>query len=203
MGQSMATRATCKPSTVTWWPPAKARDRLAEVYGPRFAGRKLVELVVHKRVRWRAAEYRFRRPWIVDEQGLAAFKALVADPAARIFSPKRIIDIDIDYEEDTVSRHHEPVIGLGFQVVAEDIEAELRKALPGPKHKPGPGAERKYDRPAIITLAKAVLKRFGRPKRKQMFFNQVRDEAPEGLILPQQDYPTLNTIIGRLWDKEH
>jgi len=74
-----------------------------------------------------------------------------------------------------------------------------RSAVPASKRKPGPGTEQTYDYAALAALANRVLAR-GRPDTKQVFFDQVRADAPKGLKLPSKDYPTLNRIIGHLWD---
>lgn len=72
-------------------------------------------------------------------------------------------------------------------------------AVPAPKRKPGPGTERTYNRDLIGAAAARVLAR-GRPDTKQVYFDQVRAEVPKGTKLPLSDYPTLNRIVGYLWD---
>jgi hypothetical protein len=129
-----------EPTSVTWWLAEQARQRLAERLGSRFAHHRLVELVfVEKRVRCRVAEFRQTgrgltvyesRPGQLtseSQQALAEYLKIKTDPMGYLFSPKRLGDIVIDYKEHTICRRGGPIIGLGFQVAGEDIEAELAR----------------------------------------------------------------------------
>jgi hypothetical protein len=77
----------------------------------------------------------------------------------------------------------------------------VHPTVPASKRKPGPGTEPTYNRAALSAAAGRVLAR-GRPDTKQVFFDQVRAEVPKGTKLPSKDYPTLNRIVGHLWDDE-
>jgi len=90
--------------------------------------------------------------------------------------------------------------GMLTRAVAIKVSRAAALALvPRSKRKAGPGAGRTYDYDALIAAANRVLAR-GRPDVKQVFFDQVRAEMPKGLKLPRNDYPTLNDIVGHLWD---
>jgi len=134
-------------STNSWWPPARARARIAEVYGAtQFAMHKLIEWVVVKKVRRRVIEFGCQRtaaawhdgrpiigrPWVADAEAYREFLATVAaDPDEWLFSDRRISDIIINCEEETASRILTPCVRLvayGFRVAAEDIENQLAEA---------------------------------------------------------------------------
>jgi hypothetical protein len=109
------------------------------------------------------------------------------------------VTVDRAKNRACISAPMPPITPLPPDVPATVFGIKVSCVVPGSRRKPGPGTRRSLDYDALVAAARRVLAR-GRPDVKQVFFDQVRAEMPRGRKPPRNDYPTLNEIVGHLWD---